>query len=238
MSLALLRKTLKSYASPERKKSNKWFFKTGKGQYGYGDKFIGVSVPNSRKVARQFQDLPFIDINKLLKSNIHEERLTALLLLVHKFQTSEDKAKKKIYDFYLRNTRYINNWDLVDLSAGKIIGEYLLNRPKKDRKILYILARSKNLWKKRIAIISTYAFLSQKKDFIDTFKISDILLLDKHDLIHKAVGWMLREAGKRDQLALEQFLKSRYKNMPRTMLRYAIERFPEKKRKAYLKGKI
>lgn len=235
MSLTLLRKTLRSYASQERKKSNEWFFKTDKGQYGHGDKFIGVTVPDSRKVAREFRNLPLTNVKTLLQSKIHEERLTALLLLVHKFQTSEDRGKKQIYDFYLRNTNRVNNWDLVDLSASKIIGEHLLNRPKKERIILYTLARSKNLWEKRIAIISTYAFLHQGHDFVDTFKISDILLRDKHDLIHKAVGWILREVGKRDQNALEQFLGLRYKSMPRTMLRYAIERFPERKRKAYLK---
>ena len=238
MSLALLRKTLQSYASPERKKSNKWFFKTDKGQYGYGDKFIGVSVPNTRRAARKFRDLSFVDIGKLLQSKIHEERLAALLLLVHKFQTSDDKDKKKIYDFYLKNINCVNNWDLVDLSASKIIGKYLLNLPKKERKIIYTLARSKNLWKKRIAIISTYTFLHQEHDFVDIFKIADILLHDEHDLIHKAVGWMLREVGKRDQSILEQFLESRYKKMPRTMLRYTIERLSEKKRKAYLKGTI
>ncbi len=237
MSLISLKKALRSYASPERKKSNEWFFKTGKGQYGYGDIFIGVTVPDSRKVVRQFKDLQLTDIKKLLLSKIHEERLTALLLLVYKFKIGDEYSKKQIYDFYLKNINRVNNWDLVDLSAGRIVGEYLLTRPKKDRKILYTLARSKNLWEKRIAIISTSTFLYHK-DFTDTFKISNILLNDKHDLIHKAVGWMLREVGKRDQRAEEQFLKSRYKKMPRTMLRYSIERFLENKRKRYLRGTL
>ena len=233
MSLALIKKALRSHASLARRKSNKWFFKTGSGQYGWGDKFIGASVPDIRKVARQFNELSFFDIKKLLWSKIHEERFCALLILVHKFQTGKRQDKKQIYNFYLKNINCVNNWDLVDLSASKIMGEYLLNRSKQERKILYIFARSKNIWLRRIAIISTYAFLRQN-DFTGTFKIAKILLRDEHDLIHKAVGWMLREIGKRDQQAEEKFLKTHYRIMPRTMLRYAIERFPETKRKSYL----
>jgi len=186
-------------------------------------------------LAKKYSSLNLADITDLLHSPFHEERQIALFILVSQFQKGDAKIQKRIYLFYLKNTRYINNWDLVDLSAHKIVGQYLLTRPKKQN-ILIKLARSKNLWKKRIAIISTAAFISQKQ-FTLTFKIADILLHDDHDLIHKAVGWMLREVGNRDQKAEENFLKTRYKTMPRTMLRYAIEKFPEPLRQAYLKSK-
>jgi len=172
-----------------------------------------------------------LDIQKLLDSKIHEHRLVGLLILVDKYEKSNNK---EIVDFYLANTKNINNWDLVDLTAHKILGHYLLD---KDRTLLYNLARSNDLWEKRISIISTFYFI-KNNDFKDALKISEILLNDKHDLIHKAVGWMLREIGKRDQKAEEKFLKKYYKKMPRTMLRYAIEKFDEKKRKAYLRSEI
>ena len=165
---------------------------------------------------------------------MHEERLVALFILIHKFQAGDDKQKEKIFKLYLKNTKYINNWDLIDLSANKIAGEYLINKPKK---ILYKLAKSKSLWERRIAIMSTFQFIKNNQ-FEETLKISNLLLKDEHDLIHKAVGWMLREVGKRSLAIEESFLRKLYKRMPRTMLRYAIERFPEKKRQAYLKGKI
>ena len=211
------------------------FFKTGKGEYGEGDVFIGLKVPDIRKVVKKHTDIPIFDLKQLLRSKIHEERLSALLILVYQFKNGDEKKREKIFNFYLKNTKYINNWDLVDLSAGYIVGGYL---EKRNRKILEKLAKSKSLWERRIAMIATFQFI-YNGEYKTTFKIAEILLFDKHDLIQKAVGWMLREAGKRcSQKELERFLKTRYKKMPRTTLRYAIERFPEKKRKNYLKGKI
>jgi len=174
------------------------------------------------------------DLQTLLNSKIHEERLISLLILVEKYDKADEKVKDKIFRFYKKNRRKINNWDLVDLSAPKILGIHLLNR---DKQILYKYAHSKNLWERRISIISTYSFI-KNNDFDTTLEISGILLNDDHDLIHKAVGWMLREVGKQDLKTLEKFLKPRYNKMPRTMLRYSIEKFPEMKRKKYLKGKI
>jgi 3-methyladenine DNA glycosylase AlkD len=228
---------LKSVSSKEKAKVSAWFFKTGKGEYGEGDIFIGVTVPEQRKIAKRFfSETDLGDIEKLLQSPIHEHRFTALEMLCFKYSYAEtEKEKKQIVDFYLKNLKLVNNWDLVDTSAYELLGEWLA--VKKDRKILYKLAISKNIWERRISIVSTYAFIKQN-DLGDTFAISKILIGDKHDLIHKAVGWMLREAGKKSLDAEEKFLKIHYKNMPRTMLRYAIERFPEPKRKAYLSGLI
>jgi len=206
------------------------FFKTGVGQYGEGDIFLGIKVPVQRIVSKKYIGLNFKSLADLLNSKTHEYRLIALMILLSQYKKADKSAKKKIVGFYLKNTKNINNWDLVDLSCHYILGDYLLN---KNRKILYKLARSKNLWEKRIAIISTFAFL-RNKEFNDTIKISEILLNDKHDLIHKAVGWMLREVGKRDRIILEKFLNKHYKAMPRTMLRYAIEKLSDKKRKFYL----
>lgn len=223
---------LDSLADPVRAKNSAWFFKTGPGQYGEGDKFIGITVPAQRAVAKKYKDLPLTEIDKLLRNPIHEYRLTGFMLLVYKFEKADSKAKKEIFDFYLAHTACANNWDLVDSSAGYIIGAWLSDKPK-ERKILYKFAKSKNLWERRIAIISTQALI-KNNDFADTFAIAELLLSDTHDLIHKAVGWMLREVGKRDLAAEEIFLKKHYKIMPRTMLRYAIEKFPEWKRKFYL----
>ncbi len=234
MKLKNLRKVIRDNVNEKHAKTMQWFFKTGKGEYGEGDKFVGIKVPVQRQIAKKFLDLENEDLKILLNSKIHEERLIALLILVDKYQKTNDKEKEKVYKFYLRNSKKINNWDLVDLSAPKIMGEHLL---KNDKQILFKFARSKNLWERRIAIISTYTFIKNKQ-FKITFQISDILLNDDHDLIHKAVGWMLREVGKIDLELLEKFLKARYKKMPRTMLRYSIEKFPEKKRKKYLKGAI
>ena len=241
--------------NPEKAKILQRFFKTGNGQYGEGDIFLGIIVPEQRKIAKQFNNLSIKEIQELLSSNIHEKRLIALLILIDKYKKADEKQKQDIFDFYLNNAKNINNWDLVDLSAPNIIGDFLLE---KEKQLLYNLSKSENLWEKRIAIVSTYKFIKQDK-FEDTLKISEILLNDKHDLIHKAVGWMLREVGKRNQDVLENFLKKycrkskgfsassniknksnirRYKNMPRTMLRYAIEKFEEEKRKRYLNGKI
>ena len=229
-----LRKKIKALGSPEVSKTMQWFFKTGKGEYGEGDVFIGLKVPTQRKLADEFRDLSLTDLKILLNSTVHEERLISLFILVDKYGRGDEKEKETIFSFYLKNRRGINNWDLVDLSAPKIIGMHLLN---KDKSLLIKFALSKNLWERRIAILSTYEFI-RNDDYDATLKIAEILLKDKHDLIHKAVGWMLREIGKRDLGTEENFLKLRYKKMPRTMLRYAIEKFPETKRKKYLQGKI
>ncbi|HLC56836.1 MAG TPA: DNA alkylation repair protein [Candidatus Nanoarchaeia archaeon] len=225
--LNLITKDLEKAGDKERAKNLSRFFKTGKGEYGEGDIFIGIIVPKQREIAKKYSTLSLKDIQQLLSSKIHEYRLTALLILVLQFQKSNDKS---IIDFYLKNTKYINNWDLVDLSAHRLLGIYLIN---KDKSILYKLARSKNIWERRIAVISTFAFINKDK-FEDSLKISEILLNDKQDLIQKAVGWMLREIGKRDQKMEEKFLKKYYKQMPRTMLRYSIERFSQEKRNLYL----
>lgn len=224
-------KELNSLADKKQAKILQGFFKTGIGEYGEGDVFLGIKVPVQRKVAKKFKDLSLTEIEKLLKSEIHDHRMVALFILVEQFNKNLND-RERIIKLYLKNAaKYVNNWDLVDLSAPKILGEYLLNRP---RDILYKFAKSKNLWEKRIAIVSTWTFI-RHSDFKDTMKISEILLHDEHDLIHKAVGWMLREVGKKDQSILEKFLTKYSKKMPRTMLRYSIEKFDEKKRKFYMK---
>jgi 3-methyladenine DNA glycosylase AlkD len=226
-----LKKDLKKLANPEKAGILQRFFKTGKGEYGEGDLFLGITVPEQRKIAKKYSELPLKETQKLLSGKIHEHRLTALLILVIKYKKADDTDKKRISHFYIKNFKHINNWDLVDLSSEKILGEYLLE---KDKSLLYRLAKSKNLWERRIAVITTFAFIRNNR-FDDTLKISGLLLNDRHDLIHKAVGWMLREIGKRDQEVEEKFLKKHYRKMPRTMLRYAIEKFDEKKRQFYLK---
>lgn len=215
-----IKKELNKKADKEKAKQLARFFKTGKGEYGEGDVFIGIKVPDQRIIAKKFKDASFNDLKELIKSEIHEFRLTALMILIFKYKAE----KEKVFNFYIKNTKRINNWDLVDLSAPNIIGDYLLD---KDRSILYDFAKSNNLWKKRIAIISTFTFI-RNNDFKDSLKISEILLNDKHDLIHKAVGWMLREIGKRDIKIEKQFLEKYCKKMPRTMLRYSIEKFSQK----------
>jgi len=232
--LSELRKRIKSLSRPDTAKTMQWFFKTGKGEYGEGDIFVGLKVPTQRKIAREFRELSLSDLKELLNSKIHEERLISLLILVDNYEKGDEKEKKTIYSFYIKNRKGINNWDLVDLSAPKIAGNYLFD---KDKSILFKFASSKNLWERRIATLSTYEFI-RNEQYETTLKIAKILLKDNHDLIHKAVGWMLREIGKKDLKAEEKFLKSQYKKMPRTMLRYAIEKFPETKRKKYLQGKI
>ena len=231
-----LKKELRKYANAEKATFFPRFFKTGKGEYGEGDQFIGVTVPNVRTVAKQFKNLPLKDIKSLLYSPIHEERLVALLILVDQFQKGNEETRRTIFDFYLSHTKQVNNWDLVDLTAPYIVSKYLLDEP---RGILYKLAQSNNLWERRIAIIATYQFIWKAKEYKNTFKIAEILLSDKHDLIQKAVGWMLREVGKRiSQDTEEDFLRKNYHKMGRTALRYAIERFPESLRIKYLKGEI
>jgi 3-methyladenine DNA glycosylase AlkD len=213
-----------------RAKNLSWFFKTGKGQYGEGDIFLGIPVPEQRKVAKKYADLSLGDLQELLNSKMHEHRFTALVILISKYRKAEENGKKEIFDVYLKNTENVNNWDLVDLSAPRIVGDYLLNR---ERSILYKLAKSDSLWERRISILSTFTFIDNN-DFEDALNISELLLRDEHDLIHKAVGWALREIGKKNQNVEEQFLAKHYLQMPRTMLRYAIEKFDEKKRKKYL----
>jgi len=230
-----LKKELRKLADKKRAKASLWFFKTGPGQYGEGDKFLGIKAPIQRKIAQKYREIELVDIQKLIKSEFHEERGICLIILLLQFKKADEIRKKNIYDFYLKNTKYINNWDLVDISAPRIIGGYLEN---KNKDILYKLAKSKNLWERRIAILATFYFIS-RKDSKDALKIAKILLNDKEDLIHKAVGWMLREIGKNcGQEIEEKFLRKHYKTMPRTMLRYAIEKFPENIRKQYLKGGI
>jgi 3-methyladenine DNA glycosylase AlkD len=227
-------KRLRQLGSKQQAAISRKFFKTGPGDYGEGDIFIGVRVPVLRKLVKDYVDLPVEEINTLLRSSIHEERLLALLLMVRQAAGGNDALSKSIYTLYLRSTRFVNNWDLVDTSAEHIVGAYLSD---KSRSVLYRLAESDNLWERRIAIMSTFHYV-KRHDFSDTLKISEMLLSDRHDLIHKAVGWMLRETGKRDLKTEENFLKAHYHKMPRTMLRYAIEKFPESKRQRYLKGKI
>jgi 3-methyladenine DNA glycosylase AlkD len=234
MSLKNLRTILENLSNHAQAKILSRFFKTGKGEYGEGDKFLGIKVPVSRNIAKKFKDLELEEIQELINSSIHEERLIALFILTEQYRKATEQKKRIIYDFYLKNIRRVNNWDLVDLSAERIMGDYLLAR---DKKILFKLARSKNLWEKRIAIMSTFKFIKNGL-FETTLEISNMLLKDEHDLIHKAVGWMLREIGNRNLAFEEKYLKKHYKTMPRTMLRYAIEKFPEQKRQAYLKGKI
>jgi 3-methyladenine DNA glycosylase AlkD len=225
---------LSKLKNKEKAKLLSGFFKTGKGDYGEGDIFWGINVPEQRKIAKEHIDSSFVELQELLSSGIHECRLTALLILTYKYEKATKgkdlKNQKMIFYFYIKNIKYINNWDLVDVTCPRIIGAYLFD---KDRSLLYKLANSKNLWEKRIAIISTLYFIKQN-DFSDTIKISEILLRDKHDLIHKAVGWMLREAGKMDEKVLHDFLKKHTKNMPRTALRYSIERLPEEFRRYYM----
>ena len=225
-----LKKALRSHIKPGKASLLERFFKTGKSEYAEGDKFIGVMVPDTRKVAKQFKNLSISNIQKLLYSNIHEERLVSLFILTHRYENGDEKTKKEVYDFYLKHRAQVNNWDLVDLTSHKIVGDYLLD---KDKSVLYRLTKAKSLWDRRIAIISTFAFI-RKKDFEDCLKIAELLVNDSHDLIHKAVGWMLREIGKKDQAIEEKFLKKHYKTMPRTMLRYAIARFDAPKRSHYM----
>lgn len=229
-----LRKRLKQKSSKEQANILQRFFKTGPGEYGEGDIFIGLKVPQIRETVKEFSEIRLGDIQKLVSSNIHEERLTGLLILVSQYKKGSEAEKEKIFKFYLRNTKNINNWDLIDLTAEHIVGAFLFER---DRSILFNLARSASLWERRISVLSCFHYIKQNS-FETALQIAEILLNDKHDLIHKAVGWMLREIGKINLQTEEDFLKKHYMNMPRTMLRYAIEKFPERKRQAYLKGKI
>jgi len=228
-----VRTKLKSLASPVAAKLAARFFKTGPGQYGEGDTFIGINVPTLRTVSREFRALPLDDIQSLLNSPIHEERHVALLILVLQVTKCDEIHRKRGFDLYLSSTQFINNWDLVDCSAPQVVGGHLMSR---SREPLFVLAKSKSLWERRIAIVSTQHFI-RHGEFGETLTISRMLLGDKEDLIHKATGWMLREVGKKDQAVLEGFLNRHAASMPRTMLRYAIERFPPDQRRVYLRGK-
>jgi len=223
---------LKLVATEERRKVNEWFFKTGKGEYGYGDIFLGVTAPEIRRIAKKFsQEISLQELTELIRSPIHEVRLCALIILVNKYNKEEPD---RIYHYYLKHLNSVNNWDLVDTSAPHIIGDYLYKNPEKS-KILFEFSSSENLWVRRISIVSTFAFI-KNNEFNTTLEITKLLLNDNHDLIHKAVGWMLREIYKRDEGLIKRFLRQNYAQIPRTTLRYAIERMDKEERLLYLKG--
>jgi len=223
---------LKLVATEERRKVNEWFFKTGKGEYGYGDIFLGVTLPNIRRIAKKFsQEISLKELVELIRNPIHEVRLCALIILVNKYKKEDSE---KIYQYYLKHLNSVNNWDLVDTSAPYIVGDYLYKNPKKS-KILLEFSQSENLWIRRISIVSTLTFI-KNNEFNQTLKIANLLIYDDHDLIHKAVGWMLREIYKRDESLIKQFLRQNYAQIPRTTLRYAIERMDKEERLLYLKG--
>lgn len=234
MSHQQVQKELRAKGDKQRADHSQRFFKTGEGEYGEGDKFLGLRVPEQRRIAKKYRQLPLEEVGHLLHSAYHEERLTALLILTYKYEKADADQRAAIYHFYMENLDHVNNWDLVDSSAPKIVGAFLAD---KDRSVLYDLARSPDLWQRRVAMISCMYFINRYQ-FEDALHIAEILLEDDHDLIHKAVGWMLREIGNMDREIEEQFLQKHYHGMPRTMLRYAIEKFPEGKRQAYLKGKV
>lgn len=231
MNTEAVRRDLRVLANPERAKLSGRYFKTGPGQYGEGDQFLGLTTPQVGTVIKKYRDLDILEVLRLLDSFVHEDRTTAISIMVYQFEKGDEAKRKQIFDYYLANTKFVNNWDLVDISAPKIVSGYLLGR---ERKILYKLAKSESLWERRIAIMGTFGFIRQG-EFEDTLAISLLLLSDKHDLIHKAVGWMLREVGNRDRQKEEEFLKAHIKQMPRTMVRYAIEKFPEELRLKYLR---
>ena len=229
------REEIRALANKEIAQHSLRFFKTDKGEYGHGDLFLGVRAPKIRLIAKKHIDISITDMKTLIQSKYHEERFLGLIILVNKYAKTKDKKNRnQLYKIYVSSFKYINNWNLVDVTCPHVTGKHLID---KDRTILYKWAKSEDLWTKRIAMVSTFSFF-RKNDLEDTFKIAEILLHDEHDLIHKAVGWMLREAGKRDLKREETFLKKYYKTMPRTMLRYSIEKFPETKRQKYLKGTI
>jgi 3-methyladenine DNA glycosylase AlkD len=233
MTAEIILKEIQAVANPEKAEFLRRFFKTGPGQYGEGDRFLGIVVPVTRRIARAHRQTPLSEIEKLLQNPYHEIRLCALLILTERSKKATEKEREAIYHFYLQHTDYINNWDLVDLTCPEIVGKYLLN---KDRKTLYDLAGKPHLWKQRIAIVSTLTFIRQG-EFADTFALAEKLINHRHDLIHKACGWMLREAGKRDRDALTGFLENFAHLLPRTALRYAIEHYPPEKRHYFMQKK-
>ncbi len=221
---------LKKLSDPEHAMKLQGFFKTGEGEYGEGDIFLGVRVPDQRRIAKKYKNIPITDAIELLQSGIHEHRLTALFILTEQYNKGDEEDRQRIVDLYLGNTAYVNNWDLVDSSAHKILGAWLVD---KARDVLYEMAESESLWERRISVISTFAFINHG-DLADALALARALIDDGHDLIHKASGWVLREVGKKDQSALETFLLEHYEKMPRTMLRYAIERLPEERKRFYM----
>jgi 3-methyladenine DNA glycosylase AlkD len=225
---------LRALATPAKAARQMTFFKTGKGQYSAHDKFLGVTVPDIRKIAAEFRHLPPAELECLLRSAYNDIRLFALLVMVGQYERGDAATRERLYRLYMKNLSAVNNWNLVDASAHYIAGRHLLE---KDRGVLYKLSKSKDMWERRVAIVATYAFI-RESSHSDTLKLSAIYLSDKEDLMHKATGWMLREVGKKDVAVLEKFLKANLAAMPRTMLRYAIERFPEEKRKKILKGQL
>ncbi len=232
VTVAMIRHNLEALSNPGDALFAQRFFKTGPGEYGEGDLFRGIRVPVLRKLSRTLDDAPLPEVIRLLASAFHEDRLLALLMLMRRFGQGDESMREQIYNLYLANTRFINNWDLVDISAEHIVGSFLLHRP---RKPLYLLADSETLWERRIAVLATFHFI-RRGEFHDTLALAEKLLQDTQELIHKATGWMLREVGKRDLVALEDFLLQHYRRMPRVMLRYALERFAEEHRQYYLKG--
>lgn len=229
-----IREAVRALADPVQAKHALRFFKTGPGEYGEGDRFLGLRMPQIRALVKEYGVLPLSTIKPLLKSPWHEERMLALLLMVYRYQRVEEDEQEALYQLYLNSTDHINGWDLIDVTCRHIVGAWLYTR---SRKPLYELARSDSLWERRIAMLATFYFIANN-DFDDALKLAKILLRDEHDLMHKAVGWMLREIGKRDRKREEAFLLKHYQKMPRTMLRYAIEHFPERRRMAYLKGTV
>jgi len=234
ISRAALERELKAAGTAERAIGAARYFKTGKGEYGEGDVFLGVTVPALRKIAKQYRELEIEELEMLLRSRAHEHRAAALEILVEQYRRGDDKVRRQVFDFYLHNTRYVNNWDLVDGSCRGIVGEHLRTR---SRRVLDKLARSESVWERRIAMVSTMP-LVWGGETDDALRIAELLLDDAHDLIHKAVGWLLREVGDEDQAALVGFLKKHYERVPRTALRYAIEHFPMEQRKQMLKGEF
>ncbi len=234
MTLISLRKTLRDHSDPKKAVIHSGYFKTGKGEYAEGDRFIGITMPVQRKIASEFAGLPHSDLEKLLHSGIHEERMCALLILIHQYNKGTESERDCFFRFYLKNTAYINNWDLVDVSAEHIVGRHIFENGS-NASILFERAASKLLWDRRIAMLASFYFI-KKKSFDVPLALAGLLIHDPHDLIHKAVGWMLREIGKRDHDIELTFLEKHYAEMPRTMLRYAIEKFPEKIRKNFLHG--
>ncbi|MDA7916063.1 DNA alkylation repair protein [Verrucomicrobia bacterium] len=230
MTASKLAKRIRLYVNEEKREFFPRFFRTGKGEYGEGDKFLGIMIPDLRRVAKEFENLSLEECGKLLDSRWHEERLISLIIMVNRFKKADVKDQEAVYDLYFKHLKRVNSWDLVDTSAHVIVGGWLFNR---SRKKLYTMAKSKDLWQRRIAIITTFHFI-RKNDFRDTLELSEILVKDEHDLMHKGVGWMLREMGKRDVKLLKRFLDRHAATMPRTMLRYAIEKFYDKERKHYM----
>ncbi len=230
--IAELRKEMEECSNEEKAKLYQRFFKTGPGQYGEGDVFMGLTMPETRAISSKYTEMPIEEVQELLNSEIHEHRMSALLIVIQKYRKANKEEKRKLYEFYLKNMSRINNWDLIDVTASHVVGDFLFNN-KEEKEMLYKLAKSNDLWEKRISVISTFRFIKEN-EFEDSINISEILLNDKHDLIHKAVGWMLREIGKKDQEIEEEFLRKYHKTMPRTMLRYSLEKFTKDKKDFYM----